>query len=619
MKFSELSLDMKRLVAEKAFLLEYITKKYPTGFVSYVADSFDYYGVLTRILPSIKEEIMMRNGRLVVRPDCYDEKTLVLTDSGFKFFKDLLPTDLVAQVLEDGSYEFVKPLKYVAEHYEGDMVRFKDGKGKLDLLVTPNHRMIYTRYGKEIITEAKDMPEQLHHYHHFARSAKAKEDMENNLTWKQRLAIAFQADGSFCTGCVKTKIRFSFSKERKISRILNIISKCGYDAVVYDLKDGKKEIHTKVDFDINKDFSWVDTHRLTAQWCRDFIEEVSYWDAHRRSDARFKVDSTTKSVIDVIELVALSAGYGVHRVECEDTRKDIFSNVHTLHIMKNNKLGGQAYSKEIIENFSGMVYCVQVPTGRIVVKRNSCVLVCGNSGDPVKVVAGYTWNGTDYQLEDEAYDEEACYGYEAVKINGKFYRVVERSDWTQIDTDCEIPYHEAVGSIQVLWEIFGGEVNSKGYKVLDSHIGMIYGDSITVKREIEILKRLKANGFASSNIVFGVGSFTYQFNTRDTFGIAVKATGCFIDDYEIMVSKEPKTDPSKRSAKGFIKVVRKNGILHQVDNISFEEINDEDNLLQPIFRNGNVLIPQVNGRDEDFNDIRARLDKEVMNHLIEVK
>nr|DAY73583.1 MAG TPA: nicotinamide phosphoribosyl transferase [Caudoviricetes sp.] len=254
-----------------------------------------------------------------------------------------------------------------------------------------------------------------------------------------------------------------------------------------------------------------------------------------------------------------------------------------------------------------------------IMSRNGRLVVRPDSGDPVKVVAGYKWNGTDYQSEDEAYDEEACYGYEAVKINGKFYRVVEWSDWTQIDTDCEIPYHEAVGSIQVLWEIFGGEVNNKGYKVLDSHIGMIYGDSITVEREIEILKRLKANGFASSNIVFGVGSFTYQFNTRDTFGIAVKATGCFIDDYEIMVSKEPKTDPSKRSAKGFIKVVRKDGILHQVDNISFEEINDEDNLLQPIFRNGDVLIPQVNGRDEDFNDIRGRLDKEVMNHLIEVK
>lgn len=253
-----------------------------------------------------------------------------------------------------------------------------------------------------------------------------------------------------------------------------------------------------------------------------------------------------------------------------------------------------------------------------IMMRNGRLVVRPDSGDPVKVVAGYNI------VSEEELENIKPYEVEDLLVstkNGYFeprYSLTTQT-WV-IDAECQqIPRHEAVGSIQVLWEIFGGEVNSKGYKVLDTHIGMIYGDSITVKREIEILKRLKANGFASSNIVFGVGSFTYQFNTRDTFGIAVKATGCFIDDYEIMVSKEPKTDPSKRSAKGFIKVVRKDGILHQVDNISFEEINDEDNLLQPIFRNGNVLIPQVNGRDEDFNDIRARLDKEVMNHLIEVK
>lgn len=259
-----------------------------------------------------------------------------------------------------------------------------------------------------------------------------------------------------------------------------------------------------------------------------------------------------------------------------------------------------------------------------IMAREGRLVIRPDSGDPVKVVAGYKLHTDVFKTRREA--DKACWGggrfgiYEAVEVGGKYYPITSTESHSFIEWDHELPRHEVVGSIQILWEIFGGEVNSKGYKVLDTHIGMIYGDSITVQREKEILKRLKANGFASSNIVFGVGSFTYQFNTRDTFGIAVKATGCFIDDYEIMVSKEPKTDPGKRSAKGFIKVVRDNdGVLRQVDNISFEEINDEDNLLQPIYRDGVVLIPQVNGRDEDFNDIRGRLDKEVMNHLIEVE
>lgn len=252
-----------------------------------------------------------------------------------------------------------------------------------------------------------------------------------------------------------------------------------------------------------------------------------------------------------------------------------------------------------------------------IMAREGRLVVRPDSGDPVKVVAGYIIE--EYRSREDFYDGSRGLLTEVAYIRDEdVYILIEEGQYG--DVYIGIPRHEAVGSIQVLWEAFGGDVNSKGYKVLDSHIGMIYGDSITVAREIEILKRLKAKGFASSNIVFGVGSYTYQYNTRDTFGIAVKATGCFIDDYEIMVSKEPKTDPGKRSAKGFIKVVRgEDGVLRQVDNISFHEINDEDNLLQVIFRDGDVFIPQVNGRDEDFNDIRGRVDKEVMNHLIEVK
>lgn len=45
---------------------------------------------------------------------------------------------------------------------------------------------------------------------------------------------------------------------------------------------------------------------------------------------------------------------------------------------------------------------------------------------------------------------------------------------------------EKKGVIELLWEIFGGQTNSKGYKELDSHIGAIYGDSITTERATDI-------------------------------------------------------------------------------------------------------------------------------------
>lgn len=91
-----------------------------------------------------------------------------------------------------------------------------------------------------------------------------------------------------------------------------------------------------------------------------------------------------------------------------------------------------------------------------------------------------------------------------------------------------------------LWDIFGGTINSKGYKVLDPHVRAIYGDSITVQRCEEIYKILIDNGFACNNVSLGVGSFSMQCIeedgilkpfTRDTFSSCIKATYC-----EVMVS-----------------------------------------------------------------------------------
>lgn len=110
-----------------------------------------------------------------------------------------------------------------------------------------------------------------------------------------------------------------------------------------------------------------------------------------------------------------------------------------------------------------------------------------------------------------------------------------------------------LGSIEILWNTFGGTVNNKGYKVLDSHIGLIYGDSITLDRAAEIFERLAAKGFASSNVVLGIGSYTYQCNTRDTWGFAMKATGAVIDGEEKALFKDPITDDgTKKSFKGFL-------------------------------------------------------------------
>lgn len=163
------------------------------------------------------------------------------------------------------------------------------------------------------------------------------------------------------------------------------------------------------------------------------------------------------------------------------------------------------------------------------------------------------------------------------------------------------------GCIDILWNIFGGSINSKGYKVLDPHIGLIYGDAITHERLNEICDRLERKGYAANNIIFGFGSYTYQYVTRDTFGFALKVTHGIVDGKEVFMYKDPKTDKgansaNKKSQMGMCIVTADNdGNLSYTDQHTIAEADCPENLLRPVFKDGKLLV------DEDFDTIRHRL------------
>jgi nicotinamide phosphoribosyltransferase len=156
------------------------------------------------------------------------------------------------------------------------------------------------------------------------------------------------------------------------------------------------------------------------------------------------------------------------------------------------------------------------------------------------------------------------------------------------------------GVIELLWDVFGGTINEQGYKVLDSHIGAIYGDSITLDRAEQIFKRLEAKGFASTNIVLGVGSFTYQFNTRDTFGFAMKATYVEVDGVGREIFKDPITDDGvKKSAKGLLRVAGDANTYLLEDQCTWE--HETTGKLQTIYKNGEFY------NETTLTEIRERL------------
>jgi nicotinamide phosphoribosyltransferase len=145
------------------------------------------------------------------------------------------------------------------------------------------------------------------------------------------------------------------------------------------------------------------------------------------------------------------------------------------------------------------------------------------------------------------------------------------------------------GSLQLLWDVFGGTVNAKGYRELNPRVGLIYGDSITLQRAQDILVTMDAQGWASTNVVFGVGSYTYQYHTRDTFGIAMKTTWVQVNGEARPVMKDPVTDRgTKKSARGLLRVEKEGNdfVLYQ-DQTPEQEAQGA---LTTVFEDGKLFV-----------------------------
>lgn len=273
-----------------------------------------------------------------------------------------------------------------------------------------------------------------------------------------------------------------------------------------------------------------------------------------------------------------------------------------------------------------------------IMARDGRVVIRPDSGNPADILCGnikvddytnYSWIDS---LEEAKEDFAECLVEEVrentehgecgeneisgvFKYEDKYYKLKVSIEWNRYDKQyyyidgSEIESFqeyelslENKGLIECLWDTFGGAVNEQGYKVLDSHIGAIYGDSITLELATEICKRLEQKGFASTNVVYGIGSYTYTYKTRDSLGFAIKASYAVVNGEERMLFKNPKTDDgTKKSLRGKVRVVKDDlGNIKVIDGLlqkEYLELENQD-ILEDVFVNGKLV------REQTFSEIR---------------
>lgn len=328
----------------------------------------------------------------ITQGSCYDDTTEVLTNNGFKLFKDINKSvDLIAEVDEYNNVDFINNYELVENNFSGQMVLFSSRKrdSSFSLKVTPNHRMVVNKLSRikvggknskkwrpttEII-EAEKI--NLHRDNRIPISAYTK-NKTHILSSLDKIAIAYQADGRKSKSTRQAE--FHFSKLRKIERIKSLLEESGIQyQETKTLESGvmcsrifyKEHSNTKIKY-FNERFNLEDFSRESAL---EFINEILLWDGYKTKNIG---NYSTIEKINVDFVQALCSICGLSASIYVSRNQYYHSFIYNVYICDKKYKRGNELKKELV-NYEGKVYCAIVPDGRLIVRHNNRVSICGNT------------------------------------------------------------------------------------------------------------------------------------------------------------------------------------------------------------------------------------------------
>ena len=312
---------------------------------------------------------------VVVLDECFKGSTEILTDKGYKRFDCLEGTEKVAQFTDNGSIEFVNPIRFIKKDYKGKICKMHLGRNRY-VYLTPNHNQVYrTKAIKEWrLRPIKDIKE--NDITRIPVSGKGTGD-NSLLSPLEQLFIAIQADGTLQRHQKNESVySIQVTKDRKKQRLRTILN--NIDSSLWTSIKGREGIDRYLIKLPKGNAKLLSTHfniEMGYDRANSFIDEIIEWDGYKSSYKYYS--SIIKENVDFVSSVAVQAGYkSLVSIE-QDNRKDSYRDVYRVFMRKQEDIDTQSMHKEYLD-YNDKVYCVEVPSSKIVVRSEGYSFISGN-------------------------------------------------------------------------------------------------------------------------------------------------------------------------------------------------------------------------------------------------
>jgi KaiC/GvpD/RAD55 family RecA-like ATPase len=319
---------------------------------------------------------------IITEGECYSGDTEILTPEGWTRFDVLADEQKVLQVNSDGNGEFVSPLCHIRKEYSGIMECWSTNQ--VDFCVTPGHKMIVlTKDGYEKEVAASEV-----RYQQTIKKCVKVDGPGIPLSDDQiRFAVALSADAKIDerkqTGYHKGKERrychFGLKRQRKVERLHAILKSIGIQ-YLFTANPKNRIGYNYFSFSIP---DWVPGRFFPTEWLslatlrqrKLILEELIHWDGNSVPN-RNQTEYSSKYIDNAtwIQTLAMTSGISATIID----RRNQFGKWFKVSLLHGKQTASIDPKHNRKEQFTGRVYCVQVPSGRLLVRRNRKIAVCGN-------------------------------------------------------------------------------------------------------------------------------------------------------------------------------------------------------------------------------------------------